>query len=576
MAYGTLDMHVDVADVKDTQPRSSKYAVAFAAVALLTIGVVAVSTGTVSTTRMNMVVDANRNRGSIGKVDEGVRALGLDVLNMTVSGLRWGIMGFNSDKTEIIPLVAGKATADWERDFKQFTNALPEEAAAVGVYNFEYWVDQDTTGVEPIMITWAPKCVILDDEVSARRRRHCIGMDPMEEARAGYFLPNIIVALQAPEQEGRMNTLKMPGHEQSLSDNIGAQKKGYAPVPDIHMFSGPYRLDSISDTYYEFCNNEMGLPEKDCALEKGFHNCPFESEDPEAWTEDNPCKFPACAGDSFERVEGALPGTISKQCCSYIEDEYCADPANYATPGCHAVTLTAIDKLCAIPNPPADPFVEFKWSEEARCTERCANACLIIAERTDPNDTWRNCEGCRMDMMPDENANNPGQISQCYPGAYGYEMNTCCGDAENAEGSYFCQQEENLSAEVCNLLEYYDCKWIPQKDCPEEIKRQDIEKAPKGCCYMPGTAENYMTDSSFHYIWEEHRWDMLSGEVDSDISEVLCGEGKYGEHDGSVFDPDHHCDELKAQFEADKAAAEEAARLAALAATTTAAPARRV
>merc|ERR550537_184055 len=146
---------------------------------------------------------ANSGRLEMGQIDPRVHELGMEVLNMTVSGLRWAVFGFNSRKNKIIPLTAAPATADWEKDFKMFTNALPEYTAAVGVYNFEYWVDQDTTGVEPIMITWAPKCVILDDEVSARRRRH----------------------------------------------SIGAQKKGYAPVPDIHMYSGPYRLDSISDMY---------------------------------------------------------------------------------------------------------------------------------------------------------------------------------------------------------------------------------------------------------------------------------------------------------------------------------------
>jgi hypothetical protein len=569
-----------------------RFVAAVAVVALMTVGVVALSSGYQSATSVNSVVNAgeqggmhdlninifrngaNSGRLTMGQIDPRVRELGMEVLNMTVSGLRWAIFGFNSDETKIIPLTAMPASADWEKDFKMFTNGLPEEKAAVGVYNFEYWVDQDTTGVEPIMITWAPHCTILDDEVSLRRRRHCIGMDAREEAKAGYFLPNIIIALNSEEAQGRINTLKMKGHEKALEDNIGAQKKGYSPVPDVLMYSGPYRLDKISDSYYDFCTTEMGLPEKDCALEKGFHNCPFESEDEDAWTEANPCKQGVCAGDSFERVDGALPGTISQACCDYIEDQFCADPANYATPGCHAVTLAAIDQLCEIPNPPIDPIVEWTWTEEAQCKAKCADACLVISERGDPNDTWRSCEGCRMDMMPDENADNPGQISQCYPGAFGYEMNTCCGDAEDAEGAYFCQHEENLSAEVCNLLEYYDCKWIPQKDCPEEIKRQDIDKAPQGCCYMPGTEENYMTDSSFHYVYESHSWDMLSGEVDSDISEVLCGEGKYGEHDGSVFESGVHCDEVKARFEADKAAAEEAARLAALAAGTTTAAAR--
>ena len=125
---------------------------------------------------------------------------------------------------------------------------------SVGVYNFEYWVDDESTGVEPIMITWAP-----------------VHLTDFEEARAGYYLPGIILALNT--DEGRIKTLAMG------EDTIGTQQKGHAVAPEHTGFSGPYRLESISDTYEEFCKNEMGMPEKDCALEKGFHNCPFESED---------------------------------------------------------------------------------------------------------------------------------------------------------------------------------------------------------------------------------------------------------------------------------------------------------
>merc|ERR1719313_310624 len=310
---------------------------------------------------MSSTIDANRERNAMGQIDPQVHELGMEVLNMTVSGLRWAIFGFNSDNTKIIPLTAAPATADWEKDFKMLTNALPEDDAAVAVYNFEYWVAEDLTAVEPIMITWAPHC-----DQSKDRITRCIGMDEREEARAGYYLPGIILALQHESAQGRINTLKMKGTKQT--DTIGAVKKGYNPPPEgMQMFSGPYRLNSISDTYFEFCSVEMGMPEKDCALEKRF----------------------------------------------------CAAPENYATVDCHAVTLTAIDKLCVIPNPPEPVFVEFKWSEEAKCTPVCADSCMIVAERSGPNDTWRNCEGCRMDLMPDDNADNPGQISQCYPGAYG-------------------------------------------------------------------------------------------------------------------------------------------------------------
>jgi len=584
-SYGTIQVPANEPQERQTVRKTS---VAVFAAVLVTVGVVAFSTPLASN-HMSSTIDANRERNAMGQIDPQVHELGMEVLNMTVSGLRWAIFGFNSDNTKIIPLTAAPATADWEKDFKMLTNALPEDDAAVAVYNFEYWVAEDLTAVEPIMITWAPHC-----DQSKDRITRCIGMDEREEARAGYYLPGIILALQHESAQGRINTLKMKGTKQT--DTIGAVKKGYNPPPEgMQMFSGPYRLNSISDTYFEFCSVEMGMPEKDCALEKRFHNCPFESEDESQWTEENPCNFSGCAGDEFMNPEGALPGTISQVCCDYIEKDFCAAPENYATVGCHAVTLTAIDKLCVIPNPPEPVFVEFKWSEEAKCTPVCADSCMIVAERSGPNDTWRNCEGCRMDLMPDDNADNPGQISQCYPGAYGYEMNTCCGNAEDDEGHLFCQEENNLSYEVCNMLEYYDCKWIPQKDCPNEVRKQDIVDSPVGCCYKPNYSEPdnlFGTTASFHFDLAAvdssgknyPSWDFDSGEVDEMIPGVLCGEGKYVEHVSDETHPDQHegevfaegveCQTIKDGFFAELEAYKEAQRAAMM--TTTAPPARRV
>merc|ERR1719324_1602121 len=184
-----------------------------------------------------------------------------------------------------------------------------------------------------------------------------------------------------------------------------------------------------------------------------------------------------------------------------------------------------------------------------------------------------------MDLMPDENADNAGQISQCYPGAVGYEMDTCCGNALTADGAYFCEQDEYLSAEMCNLLEYYNCQWVPQKDCPELKRSQDIVESPVGCCYHPGTAENYNADSSFHFDVEANDWDYESGTVDEEIPGVLCADGKYvahsiledgrDHHEGEVFAEGQSCQAIKDAFVAEKAAADAAA--AAAAGTTTAA-----
>jgi len=535
--YGALESQ----QVPRKEQGSRKYLAAVALVALAVVGVVAMSAGT-SSANVDSVVDANRNRGTLSKVDPEVRELGLKVLNMTVNGLRWAIMGFDRRREEIIPLTSGPATADWEKDFKMFTNALPEASAAVGVYNFEYWVDDESTGVEPIMITWAP-----------------VHLTDFEEARAGYYLPGIILALNT--DEGRIKTLAMG------EDTIGTQQKGMATAPDHTGFSGPYRLESISDTYEEFCKNEMGMPEKDCALEKGFHNCPFESEDETEWTEGNPCLRTECDGASFQRPEGALPGTIPDACCRYIEDTFCAAPENYATMGCHEVTIAAIDRLCEIPRPAEPVKIEWSWAEEAKCTSMCASACGTFLF---PEKTWQNCEGCRMDLQPDPDAQNPGQISLCYPGAVRYEMNTCCGSAKTDEGAFFCEQPENLSAEACNLLEYFDCQWIEQKDCPELKRVQDMQDAPSGCCYQKGNPAVMFSDSSFNFNVETEKWDYESGLVDEMIPEVLCGNGKYGPQDGATFAEGQECADIKEGFDF-AWAAEQAAREGA---ATTAAPAR--
>merc|ERR1712146_705221 len=122
---------------------------------------------------------------------------------------------------------------------------------------------------------------------------------------------------------------------------------------------------------------------------------------------------------------------------------------------------------------------------------------------------------------------------------------------EDDEGHLFCQEENNLSYEVCNMLEYYDCKWVPQKDCPNEVRKQDIVDSPVGCCYKPNYSEPdnlFGTTASFHFDLAAvdssgknyPSWDYDSGEVDEMIPGVLCGEGKYVEHVSDETHPDQH------------------------------------
>jgi hypothetical protein len=559
MAYGTI-AHVEV---EEKRVSLSKYAVAFGAVALACVGVIALST--TASTRVSAAVNSNRGRAQIGVIDPDVRELGLEVLNFTDAkdtNLRWAIFGFNEAKDVIIPLTAGDATADWEKDFKMFTNALPEEDAAVGVYNFQYWVDDDTTTTEPIMITWAPHCDTNTYVGGARDvDGKCKGMDARAEARAGYYLPGIILALNT--DEGRINT----EFGTMTGDKIGAHKEGFDPAPAKNGFSGPYRLDSISDTYFEFCNNEMGLPEKDCSLERTFHNCPFESENEEDWTEENPCLKEVCDGGEFTNPDATSEAyEIPQACCDYIEDEFCADPRNYATSGCHEVTLTAIGKLCEVPEEPPRPIQEFQWAEVQRCAPECQDACRVISERGAPADTWKLCEGCRLDLMPDDMAENPGQISQCAPGQPYYETMTCCGNAVTESGDLFCQLDENLSSTMCNMLEYNNCVWIEQRDCPAEVRRQNIADSPTGCCYAedPEPAPNTFGTSA----------DYSTEGLGDDVPMVLCGGGMYNAEGDSIFVEGETCETVQAGFQALLEAYEEEQAALAAVTVTTAAPVR--
>ena len=67
---------------------------------------------------------------------------------------------------------------------------------------------------------------------------------------------------------------------------------------EVETSIGAVRDDVVVDKAL----TKMGMPQKECALEKGFHNCPFESEDPEEWTDANPCAMSQCDGASLARL----------------------------------------------------------------------------------------------------------------------------------------------------------------------------------------------------------------------------------------------------------------------------------
>lgn len=539
--YGTVMAVEEMPERKS----ASKAVLALAAVALVVVGVVALSGST--TGSLNSVVDSNRNRMMHAPVDPSVREVGLKVLNMTVNHLRWAIIGFNLNQDKIIPLMTGDATNDWEKDFTMFRNALPEDEAVIAVYNFEYWLDETETELDPIMVTWAPP-----------------NMDPAALANAGYFLGAEILALNT--DEGRINTENI---NTAANDNIGADKgKGFAKAPERTGFSGPYRLASMSESYEQFCEEEMALSAKICSLDKSFHNCPFESDDAEMWTEANPCKQEACAGGAFANPDGEELDTgrsIPDACCTYITDDFCSASKADGTVGpgvgemgCHPATLVALAKLCESRTEPTLSVIQGSYDDMKKCNEECKSSCALFV---DPNDTFKNCDACAIDGVYDPATE---QTSQCFPGAYGYVLDMCCGYNTECVGYD--------SAAMCGTQEYNQCAWTAQLECQELKDDQQLAAAPKGCCVIKNP-----DDEGFG----------VQDVKDATRNMLECGgEGDTGKFDTTDagaevtftpaaldLDAQATCDKLQADAQA---LADAAAAAAAAAAATTTAAARRV
>jgi len=550
MLAGDMNSYGSVAVEAEAPARRSvsKSVIALAAVALMVVGVVALSGSTNASLRTT--VDSNRNRAMIAKVSPEVREVGLKVLNMTVNQLRWAVIGFNLNQDEIIPLMTGLATNDWEKDFLQFRNALPEDAACVAVYNFEYWLDETETELDPIMITWSPP-----------------NMDPAALANAGYFLGAEILALNT--DEGRLNTELI--NTGTSNDAIGKDKgKGYGKAPERTGFSGPYRLASMSETYNQFCEQEMALGPKICSLDKTFHNCPFESEDEAAWTDANPCKQDACAGGAFGNPDAAeldSGRTIPDACCEYITTDFCAPltadgvaGAGVGQMGCHPATLTALAKLCESSEEPTLTVIKGSYDDLKNCGEQCKSSCKLF---NDPNDTFKECDGCAIEGMFDEAT---GQTSQCYPGAFGYVMDMCCGFSDD------CVTFDG--AALCGTQEYNQCEWIAQLECQSLKDEQELAGGTKGCCVIANPEdEGFGVDNTYD---AERNMLECGGDAKDGSTRYSTLDGQEAVFTAAALDLDAAatCAKLQADAQALKDAADAAA--AAAAAVTTAAPERRV
>ena len=113
-----------------------------------------------------------------------------------------------------LPWLPGKATEDWDADFLAFRNALPPTEVAAAIFNFEWWVDQDAKDKSTVLVSWRPE-----------------GLAARQVAQAGYYLGSLIAATD--------------------------------PYVERHL-----SIDSIQETYYEFCVHAMHLGATECNLER--------------------------------------------------------------------------------------------------------------------------------------------------------------------------------------------------------------------------------------------------------------------------------------------------------------------
>lgn len=403
-------------EVEATQVQSFKKTTLLVFVGVCVVGAI-VGLSAVGSNATSSAINANRNKGSLAAVP-GVEEKTQEVLNMTKNGLRYSIFSFipccadDCAECKIIPTVQGKASDDWAADWSSFTNALPESNVAAAVYNFEYFTGDAVTANKPVLITWAPP---------AETNK--------ELARAGYYLGSVILATDGVHQH--------------------------------------FPLREIAESYNSFCRDTMGISGEDCAREGDFHNCPFEGDEE---IEGTPCDAPVCDGAAFTNPDSAADeGTIPEECCQFIDD-FCHESENIDNHGCHPVTVRAITRLCLNAQPDETPEMIIPADEEVVCDDACIQPCAFFE---DENDTWKQCSGCRTDGQQDAET---GLVYQCYPRAIGFELNRCCGMADE------CKSADSQSFDVCNTLEDFLCEWTEHVDCPELVRQQEYAAAPSGCC----------------------------------------------------------------------------------------------
>lgn len=502
--YGTVELDV-VAIEQGSAPQASRAKRAFAGfvvVALCVAAVVALS-GT-SDSHVNSALNSNRYKTRIAPAP-GVAEVCMHVSNLTLNGQRWAIFGFPSGaagqieddyKQSIKPLMEdglGSATQNQEHDWLEFRGAMDAvNDVAMAIYNFEYQVDNDSTDMETILISYKPKMVRGIDEFGKKTEADGttpmkVELDPREVARAGYFLGSVILA---------------------CDDYV-----------DRHV-----AIESLAETYEDFCIEDMLLTIPQCQAASKFEGCPFKegTEDDFSLEEINPCVVPQCRGAKFAPPDAEKPGDIPIDCCDYIQEAYCVDyPESH---GCDGGTSEIIGQLCEIQALTEAPTLLVTPEETQICDPQfCIQPCETVQyanekERPDKAHTWRLCSGCPTDNgfhdMTDDGIENKLQYL-CHPLADGFQKERCCGIAD------VCNEHEAESSEMlCAAMEYYDCSFQVHAECPA-IKDAQVQKAaPGGCC------ETYPKSEEVREYFEftqklEHTF--TSTEADGTKS-VNCGE----------------------------------------------------
>lgn len=306
------------------------------------------------------LAEANRDKMALAPL-QGVDEAAADILSEE-SKTRGIVITFDPSRTKMVASVRIPKTDDWKKDWNSLLDALPEDDVAAAIYSFPFWEGPAAESSKPVLFTSRPKTV-----------------DFKEQYLAGYFLGPLIIATE-----------------------------------------GVHKVKSVEgENYFEMCR-KLRIDDSNCELENQFHDCPFAGDDSEV----NPCtqkdeNGKAVCGGSFIEEE-VDTGSISKACCTVI-DEYCG--ADSERMGCRGDTLEMIVANCnaPMPEPEVTPLMEFYL------TQVCAPICGVkkCVDFEEPGDTYVKCAGCTGDF----------KTSKCSPTQPGFMEYRCAGVSDDCVNS---------------------------------------------------------------------------------------------------------------------------------------------